>query len=215
MIQQTKNPTTKHLTAKMLLTSFEMAQRLEEAEILHITRQIDACAQIFPDHKSFTVPIGHGVAAITLPLFGRKLNRIVGYGMDGHVSEEDLITVEDLCTKSGIDVDIKLCPLAHPSALHVLASRGYIVNSFSNSYVRVIIDEDLKEVNVEGITISPVPAERVQEFLSCSVAGYRDGGRAELLLETLARIAVLRADTSLYIATVDGKNGGIGGNGFD
>lgn len=195
----------------MLLTSLEMAQRLQEADILHITRQVDACAQIFLDHKFFTVPIGQGVAAITLPSFGRKLNRIVGYGMAGRVSDTDLVMIEDLFMKNGINTEINLCPLADPSAFQVLASRGYSVDNFINSYVRVLTDEDLKEVKVEGITISRVPAERAQEFPSWSLAGYRDGGRAELLLETLARIAVMRADTSLYIATVGGKVAGSAG----
>jgi GNAT superfamily N-acetyltransferase len=78
----------------------------------------------------------------------------------------------------------------------------------------VLTDEDLKEVKVEGITISRVAAERAQEFPSWSLAGYRDGGKAELLLETLARSAVLRADTSLYIATIDWKVAGSAGMAF-
>lgn len=179
--------------------------------MLHVSRQIDGCAQIFPDHKSFTVPIGNGVAAVTLPSFGRKLNRVVGYGMGGNISDRDLLIAEDLFTKNGVDTEINICPLADPSALPVLAARGYIVNNFMSIYVRVLTDDDLKEEKVEGIVISRVPADRVHEFPSWSLAGYRDGGRAELLLETLARVAVLRSDTSLYIATVDGKVAGSAG----
>lgn len=193
----------------MLLTSREMAQRLEEADAIHITRQIEACSQLFPDHNSSTVPIGsihgNGVAALTLPSFGRKLNRITGYGMAGPVSEPDLATIEDLFAQYGLDTAIHLCPLADPSALQVLAWRGYSVDGFLNYYVRALTDGDLKEVKEDGIIISRVSAEKVHEFPTWLVAGFRDGGRAELLLETLARTAVLRADTSLYIATVDGK----------
>jgi GNAT superfamily N-acetyltransferase len=195
----------------MLLTSLEMAQRLEEADSLHITRQVEACAQIFPDHRSFAVPIGHGVAAITLPSFGPKLNRITGWGRAERVSEKDLLVVEDLFAKNGVDTEINLCPLADPSAFQVLASRGYSVIGFINVYVRVLTDEDLKEVKVEGASTSRVPAERVQEFPSWSVAGYRDTRKPELLLEALARSAALRADTSLYIATIDGKVAGSAG----
>jgi hypothetical protein len=77
------------------------------------------------------------------------------------------------------------------------------------TYTRVLTDEDLEEVNIEDVKVSRVPAERAKEFRSWSVAGYRDGGRAEILLDTIARIAVLRADTSLYVATIDGKVVGI------
>jgi GNAT superfamily N-acetyltransferase len=192
----------------MLFTSQEMARRLEEADIAHLTRQMDACAQIFPENKSFTVPIGGGVASVTLPSFGTKLNRVVAYGMVGRVSEKDLATVEDLFAKNGVSTAISLCPMADLSVLEVLAPRGYSVKSFINEYVCILTDEDLKEVELEGITISRVPAERVQDFPSWVSIGFKDGGKAEFLLETLARIAALRADTTLYIATVDGKVAG-------
>jgi hypothetical protein len=89
-----------------------MAQRLEEADILHITRQVEACAQIFPGHKSFAVPIDHGVATITLPSFGPKLNRITGWGRAGCVSEKELLIVEAEFAKNGVDTEINLCPLS-------------------------------------------------------------------------------------------------------
>jgi GNAT superfamily N-acetyltransferase len=45
----------------------------------------------------------------------------------------------------------------------------------------------------------------LNEFPRICLAGFRDNGRPEFLLKTLARIAVSRADTLLYLATVDGK----------
>jgi len=192
----------------MLLTSLETALRLEETDKLHITRQIEACAQLFPDHKSFTVPIGNGAAGLTLPSLGQKLNRINGYGMGVTVSEKDLARVEDLFTRNGLETGISLCSLADPSAVEVLKSRGYQVTGFLNSYARALTDEDLEEVNVEGVSVIRLSTDRAQEFTPCSVSGYRDGGRPELLLETVANTAVLRTDTTLYIATVEGKTAG-------
>jgi GNAT superfamily N-acetyltransferase len=192
----------------MLLTSLETAQHLEEADVLHITRQIEACAQIFPEHKSFTMPIGSGVAAITLPSFGRKLNRVVGYGMGGTVSEKDLEIIEDLFAKNEVDTEICLSPLADPSMLQILVERGYSVTRFINSYAKSLTEWDLTEVQGSSVAITRMSAEKTQEFSKLSVDGYKDGGRAELLLETLGRVAALREDTSLYIATVDGKIAG-------
>jgi hypothetical protein len=127
---------------------------------------------------------------------------------------ENLLIVEDLFAENGVDTEINLCPLADPSAFQVLASRGYTVIGLINVYVRVLTDEGLKEGKVKGIVTSRVPAERAQEFPSWSVSGYRDTSKAELLLETLARSAVLRADTSLYIVTVDRKVVGLAGMAF-
>ena len=131
----------------MLLTSLQTAQRLEEADIAHIRRQIEACSQLFPDHKSFNVPVSAGIASITLPSFGRKLNRITGYGMKGPVSGEELAVAEDLFKKNGVaEMGINMCPLADPSALQALTSRGFFVENFINSYARHLTDEDLKGV---------------------------------------------------------------------
>jgi hypothetical protein len=74
----------------MLVTSFEMAQRLKETDTLHLARQVEPCSQLFTDQGIVAKPVGHGLAAVTLPEFGRKLNHIAGFEMAGQVSSEDL-----------------------------------------------------------------------------------------------------------------------------
>ncbi|PVH87987.1 hypothetical protein DL98DRAFT_525264 [Cadophora sp. DSE1049] len=166
----------------------------------------------FPRTQILNVPVGDGQGSITLPPFGRKLNRITGYGMGGPVSGEDLAVAEDLFERNDVvEMGINLCPLADPSALQALASRGYIVENFINSYARHLTDEDLKEVEVKGVEIICVPNERASEFPKWSVEGYKDGGRLELLLDTLAQAAVLREDTSIYFAIIDGRVGASAG----
>jgi GNAT superfamily N-acetyltransferase len=130
--------------------------------------------------------------------------------MAGPVSEDELIRVEKIFADKGVDTYIGLCPLADPSVLPLLASRGYGIGAFLNCYVRHLADEDLDMVEVKGVSISRLSADRAREFPAWSVAGYRDGGRAELLLDTVARVAASRKDTSLYVATVDGKVAGSG-----
>ncbi|CZR54581.1 uncharacterized protein PAC_04465 [Phialocephala subalpina] len=196
----------------MLLTTLSTAQRLEEADILHLTRQVEACSKFFPDQKSQIISVGNGAAGITLPVFGRKLNHIVSYGMAGPVSTEDLAKAEEWYTEIGVDfTEIDLCPHADASAIQVLNSRGYSVNGFINQYARALTDEDLEEAEVPGMTILRLPADRAHEFPAMSLAGYKDNGRLPLLLETLGRIAVFREDTSLYFAMVDGKVAGSAG----
>jgi GNAT superfamily N-acetyltransferase len=195
----------------MLVTTLEMAQRLEEADILHLTRQVEVCTQMFPDQEIVAKSVGHGVAAVTLPSFGRKLNHIAGFGMSGQVSSNDIAVVENLHSKMGIDTEIDLCPHADTDVIQVLASRGYTVNGWINNYVRVITEGDLHDEEYSGIKISQITTEKLDEFPSICLVGFRDNGRPEFLLETLARIAVSRADTLLYLATVDGKIAGSAG----
>jgi GNAT superfamily N-acetyltransferase len=115
-----------------------------------------------------------------------------------------------LFAENGLSTDVCLCLLVDLAAIQLLTSRGYIITHWLNSYVRVLTDEDLEEVKVEGVSVSRLSIDRVHEFPAWSVAGYIDGGRAELLLETLGRISVLREDENLYLATVDGKIAGSG-----
>ena len=195
----------------VLLTTTEIAERLEEVDVIHLTRQVEICREIFPQHEVLAHRIDHGVAAVTLPLFGRKLNHVVGFGMGGSVSTQDLVTIEGLYSDKNVSAEIDLCSHAHPTALQVLASNGYAANGWLNNYVRILTDNDLQDQVVPGIEIARVSSESFDEFIRCSVAGFKDNGRPELLLETLARIATSRSDTTLYFAMIDGKIAGSGG----
>ncbi|EKD14009.1 hypothetical protein MBM_07686 [Drepanopeziza brunnea f. sp. 'multigermtubi' MB_m1] len=93
----------------MLLTSRKTAQRLKEADVIRILQQSKPCAQLFPDYKTTAIQLGPSltacVAAITPPNFGRKLNRVVGYGMGGSISKEKLGEVETMFVKNGVDME--------------------------------------------------------------------------------------------------------------
>jgi GNAT superfamily N-acetyltransferase len=197
--------------AQMLCATTDMAQRLEAADKIHLARQVETCIQIFPEQGIQLQPVGYGVAAVTLPLFGRKLNHVVGFGMGGPTSTDDLAKVEKLYEQKSIAGEIDLCPHADATAIQVLALGGYTVNGWINSYVRILTDADFQEADLPGVSILQISPDRLEEFRNSSVEGYRDGGRSELLLEALARSAELRADTSLYFATVDGKVAGSAG----
>jgi GNAT superfamily N-acetyltransferase len=199
----------------MLFTSIETAQLLEEADIIHITRQVQACVQLFPDHNILAPQtIGGGVVAITVPSFGSKLNKVVGFGMSGPVSASNLIEIESLFAREGIQTNIALCPYADPTALNVLVERGYGISGFINNYAKLLTDEDAEEdlkENVNGLEVFKIEDGKSEEFVKASFEGYKDNGRSELLLKTLARMAVLRADTWIYFATIEGKVAGSAG----
>jgi hypothetical protein len=129
--------------------------------------------------------------------FGRKLNHIVGFGMNGKILREDLIATEGLYSTKPVATEVDLCPYADATALQALALGGYTVNSFVNVYARSVTEADLQEACSRGITASRVTPDRADDSVGCSAEGFVITGRARILLETLARIAILRADTSL------------------
>jgi len=156
----------------MLVASFEMAQRLKEADTLHLARQVEPCSQLFTDQGIVAKPVGHGLAAVTLPEFGRKLNHIAGFEMAGQVSSEDLRIVENFHSKMGLDTEIEFCLHADTSAVQVLTSHGYAVNVWVNNYVRALSGVDLHDGEFSGIKISQLARDRRDQFPSTCLAGF-------------------------------------------
>jgi hypothetical protein len=61
---------------------------------------------------------------------GIPVNRAIGLGMHGPVTEDDLDTIETFYNERRADIVIDLCPLAHPSLLTLLQTRGYYVRTW-------------------------------------------------------------------------------------
>jgi hypothetical protein len=128
--------------------------------------------------------------------------------MSGKVSREDLIAIEALYSAKNVAAAVDLCLYADATALQALALGGYAVNGFVNVYARTITETDLQEIDSSGITISCVTPDRAEDFVRCSAEGLAVTGRPSILLEVLARVAAIRADTRLYFAIIDGQIAG-------
>ncbi|SFB36193.1 Ribosomal protein S18 acetylase RimI [Collimonas sp. OK607] len=199
----------------MILTGPELAQALEQAEATHLSRQVAACSQLRGYEQSRAIAICGGIAAVTDPAFGRKLNHVTGLGMGAAVNTDELAQLESLYAAQGLETQIDVCPHADGSTLAVLAERGYSVNAFSNTYVRALAPTDtyVAEHGGSGIEIITDRAFVEATFVSDSVAGFsvQAVSRPVVLLETLAQIALQRSDTLLFAATIDGKVAGTAG----
>ena len=197
----------------MLFTAPDLARRLEAAEALHVIRQIESYRRLRPGCTALAEPVAGGVAIASDAAFGRKLNHVVGAGLDRPLTPDDLDRVERLYDGLGLPTEIDLCPHADAGALTALATRGYRVNAFSNSYGRRLTDADLAPAAVPGVEVRRVEAAEAERFVATSVAGFsvQAHRRSADLLEVLACIALDRADTTLYLAFVDGTVAGSAG----
>lgn len=197
----------------MLFTAPDIARRLEAAEAIHLTRQIDAYRRLHPDRPAHAEAIAGGVAVATDVSFGRKLNHVVAVGMGGPVTVDDLVRLERLYDPQGLPTEVDLCPHADPGALDALVRRNYRVNAFSNSFARVLTDADLRAAPTPGVEIRRVGADEGERFVAECIAGFsvQAHNRPTALLEVLARIALGRDDTTLYLALIGGKVAGSAG----
>jgi ribosomal protein S18 acetylase RimI-like enzyme len=192
----------------VVLTSPSVACALEGAEAAHLRQQVDTWRALGA-RDAHVVEIAGGIAAFTEGLFGRKLNHVTGLGMNGPVDPDALRSLESSYAARGLGVEIDLCPHAVPSLLPLLASRGYAVNAFSNTYARTL--DDLPEPS-DGIEVLQGAAAD-DLFVEASIGGFslQAEKRPRGLLEALARIAHARDDTALFVARIGGQVAGSAG----
>ena len=196
----------------MVLTSPSVAAAIEAAEAHHLRQQVETWRALGAA-DAHVVEIAGGVAAFTERLFGRKLNHVTGLGMRGPLEADALATLEAAYAARGLGVEIDLCPHAVPGVLGLLGRRGYAVNAFSNTYARTLDDVPDRAV-VEGGGVDVLQGAEADElFVEASVAGFsvQADTRPRELLEALARIALARDDTALFVARIDGRVAGSAG----
>jgi ribosomal protein S18 acetylase RimI-like enzyme len=192
----------------MVLTSPSVAAAIEAAEARHLRLQVETWRALGAA-DAHVVEIAGGVAAFTERLFGRKLNHVTGLGMNGPVGPEALASLESAYAARGQGVEIDLCPHAVPDLLPLLASRGYAVNAFSNTYARTleIVPERRDDIEV----VQGAEADRL--FVEASIDGFslQAERRPRDLLAALARIARARDDTALFVARIGDRVAGSAG----
>lgn len=190
-----------------------LACRLERAEALHLARQVETCAQLQPGIAARVISIAGGMAALTAGAYGRKLNHVTGFGLGCAVAGHELAALEAAYAAQGLATEIDICPYVDADALKLLAARGYSVNAFSNTYVKALEAPCLASPPDCGVQVEAVSAANADAFFSACIAGFsvQAHQRPLALLEILARIAMAREDTRLYIARVDGQIAGSAG----
>lgn len=111
-----------------LHATVDLARRVDRAEI-------DFCA----------VAAGRGVAALDCGggralygIAGSPLNKVLGLGLDGPVTNEDFDRIDAFYASHGAQPQIELCPLAYSDVAARLCARGYVVQGFENQLGRRI-----------------------------------------------------------------------------
>lgn len=114
----------------MLHADALLARRLEAAEAANAR----GCSSAPPGVESAAVDIAGGCAIFV----GAEspLTHVVGIGLNGPVSPQELESIEAFFLSRGAKVAIDLCPLADPGLLAGLGSRGYRATEFNNVLVK-------------------------------------------------------------------------------
>jgi len=118
----------------MNFAGLDLARRLEAAEALNGAECAKAQQFLNPEVGA-TVQHVAGGAAIFVGS-GSPLTHAVGLGMHGPVRPEELDRMEAFYRARDASISVELCPLADPSLLELLGSRGYRTTEFMNVLMR-------------------------------------------------------------------------------
>jgi GNAT superfamily N-acetyltransferase len=181
----------------------EMARRLEAAETMS-NEHVAALRRYFPDAISEVIGGGAAVFASV----GYPANHIVGMGLYGPISENDIDCVEHFYRSRSVPCEIVVSPLADRSLTKLLGERGYRVTEFNSVLIRRL--EDCKPFEpADGLRIERVTRANESVWNETILRGFAEYGA--LPTDLFLPFATL-AESLNFLAWLDGvpAGGGMG-----
>jgi GNAT superfamily N-acetyltransferase len=146
----------------------EFARRLEMAEMI-LPDCVEAMRRHAPDDPNAFENIAGGIA-----FFGGvkyPANQIVGMGLDGAVTADDLDRVENFFRSRGVASTVVVSPLADESLRNLLGERGYRIAEFNSVLIRRISSPQPYTPPV-GIVVERVTPQTVRPWMHAIAKGF-------------------------------------------
>jgi len=198
-------------TPQALRLTIDLARRIDRAEI-------DFCARA----GGFGVPggiasleAGGGRALFSKP--GSPLNKMLGLGLTGPVSDEDLDAIPRFFSERGAPAQIELCPLAYVDVPSRLCARGFVLQAFETQLARAMVALPMERPDLRVTLVQPAEDElwtRVVAEGFGAAEPHAGGGpehetfTTEQLMEMISQFQ--HPELRRYVAWVDGKPAGGG-----
>ncbi len=193
-----------------LLADLSLARRVERAEIEFCALGGARAARLD------RLEAGGGIALCSTP--GSPLNKVLGLGLAGPVSDADLDRLAAFYAARNEPAQVELCPLAAPELPARLVARGFIPQGFENELGRGLAGP-VREGLPTGVAVARAADD--EEWLSVVAAGFAAaeahvtgsaGPEAPMdpaaLREVMA--SFVHPDIARYVARVDGQAAGGG-----
>jgi GNAT superfamily N-acetyltransferase len=161
----------------MVIVDQELARRLEGIETWCASEYARARRALWPGADSAAVSVAGGCACFLGE--GSPLNEARGMGMAGPVSAEELEAMERVFFDRGAMAKVNVCPLADPSLLDGLASRGFRASGFEDVLYRELDPSEGFPGAPEGVAlgwVGPVEGEVFGQTLARGFAAPEEPG---------------------------------------
>lgn len=192
-----------------------LARRLEGLICSEFSRICDVAGAVFPRNSVQCANVGGGLALWLGE--GSPVNQAAGLGMQGPVTVEDLVRLENFYHERGADAALSLCPFADHSLLSGLAKRGWHVTEFENLFIlelggnaaakRIKAWEPAPDAAVEVRVCMP---EERAIWARVTAQGFSSSDVPERGHEEYGRIMAEREEAILVLGWVDGEPAGTG-----
>ena len=162
-------------------------------------------ASLDPSWGSETFELAGGQVVLCGP--GMYVNRAIGIGMDGPVSDLDLDRLEARSAAVGVPAAIEVTAASDPSLLELAAARGYVTDRETNVLRRTLDDVGhLPELH-DTIVIEPANTDLLTVWQATSALGWGHVDEAaRRASDVFARVAAAVDGDGLVLAT-DARDG--------
>jgi hypothetical protein len=130
------NQLTNLRTDHVLHVTLETARRVERAEIEFCALAGSSSSRDESSDRGGIDILDSGGGRALFSKSGSPLNKVLGLGLQGRVSDEDLDRIEAFYRARNVPTQIELCPLAYSDIAARLCVRGYVLEAFENELGR-------------------------------------------------------------------------------
>jgi hypothetical protein len=148
----------------------DFARRLEMAETI-LPDCVEAQRRHSPSGPIAAESVAGGVAFFGGPTY--PANQIVGMGLYGEVSRDDVDGVENFYRSRGVPSTVVVSPLADPGLLMLLGQRGYRIAEFNSVLIRRINASE-PFTPPAGVAIERVSEETTGAWARAIAQGFSD-----------------------------------------
>jgi hypothetical protein len=152
----------------VLHATIDLARRVDRAEI-------EFCAlagAIGTANGVESLEAGGGRALFSKP--GSPLNKVLGVGLYGAVTDNDLDRIEAFYKARNTPTQIELCPLAYGDLAARLCARGFIVEAFENEVGMLIApaDQPAKDQPDQAVSVALATPEQDDLWIRVTAEGF-------------------------------------------
>ncbi|MBT5872404.1 MAG: hypothetical protein HOH43_03205, partial [Candidatus Latescibacteria bacterium] len=180
-----------------------LARRIELMEGIINSGFVEARAELFPQTGAAWIRVCGGYSLFDGP--HSPVTQTFGLGLFDEVTDGHLDEIEAFYFDRNTDVNLEVCPLPNHQLHLKLSQRGYDPIELTSILYRPVSDVMVGRLSLNpSLRVRRLEPDEAMTWAAVAAEGWREFGEMDDLFREVARISMLRADTHLFVAELDG-----------